>query len=123
LEFGGRKKEGGKGRIQGDFVIIFFVLVLQSNWLYVYLCKSVEVLSRNFVGGRTAVVLAVSGDFTWVINGNHCDNKVDLCHTFLKSTYALNLEEYFRSYRCLNPVRLLSKNRLQGVSCGLFGAI
>jgi hypothetical protein len=110
-------------RIQGDFVIIFFVLVLQSNWLYVYLCESVEVLSRNFVGGRTAVVLSVFWDFSWVVSGNHCDNQVELCHTFSKSTYALNSEVYFRSYRCLKPVRLLSKNRLQGVSCGLFGAI
>jgi hypothetical protein len=97
--------------------------VLQSNWLFVYLCESVEVLSRNFVGGRTAVVLSVSGDFLWVISGNHCDNQVELFHSFPKSTYALNSEVYFRSYRCLNPARLLSKNILQGVSCGLFGAI
>jgi hypothetical protein len=81
------------------------------------------VLSRIFVGGRTAVVLSVSGDFSWVISGNHCDNQVDICHTFPKSTYTLNSEVYFRSYRCLKPARLLSKNRLQGVSCGLFGAI
>jgi hypothetical protein len=117
----GRREE--RVRIQGDFVIIFFVLVLQSNWLYVYLCESVEVLSRSFVGGRTTVVLAVSGDFCRVISDNNCDNPVELCHTFPKSTYALNSEVYFRSYRCLNPIRLLSKNILQGVSCGLFGAI
>jgi hypothetical protein len=82
-----------------------------------------EMLSRNFVGRRIAVVLSVSGDFSWVISGNNCDNQVELCHTFPKSTYALNPEVYFRSYRCLNPARLLSKNRLQGVSCELFGAI
>ena len=117
----GRRRERS-GRIQGDFAIIF-LFVLQSNWLYVYLCESVEVLSRNFVGRRTAVVLSVFGDFSWVISGNHCDNQVEICHTFTKSTYALNSEVYFRSYYCLNPTRLLSKNRLQGVSCGLFGAI
>jgi hypothetical protein len=81
------------------------------------------VLSRNFVGGRTTVVLLVSRDFSWVISGNHCDNQVELCYTFPKSTYALDSVVYFRSYRCLNPARLLSKNRLHGVSCGLFGAI
>jgi hypothetical protein len=48
-------------------VIIFFVFVLQSIWLHVYLCESVEVLSRIFVGGRTAVVLSVSGFFSWVL--------------------------------------------------------
>jgi hypothetical protein len=116
---GGRREESG--RIQGDFVIISCFFVLQSNLLYVYLCESVEVLSRNFVGGRTTVVLLVSGDFLWVISGNQYENHVDLCHTFPTSTYALDSEVYFGRYRCLNLARLLSKNRLQGVSCGLFG--
>jgi hypothetical protein len=78
---------------------------------------------QNFVDGRTTVVLLVSWDFSWVISGNHCKNHVELCHNFPNSTYALDSEVYFRRYRCLNPVRLLSKNRLQGVYCGLFEAI
>jgi hypothetical protein len=80
------------------------------------------VLSRIFVGGRTAAVLVVSGDFSWVISGNQWENHVELCHTFPMSTYALDSELYFRRYRCLNLARLLSKNRLQGLSCGLFWA-
>jgi hypothetical protein len=96
--------------------------VLQSSWLHVYLCESVEVLSRIFEGGRTAVVLSVLGDFSWVISGNHYENHVELCHTFPTSTDALDSELYFRRYRCLNPARLLSKNILQGVSCGRFWA-
>jgi hypothetical protein len=65
---------------------------------------------QNFVGGRTTVVLLVSGDFSGVISGKHCENHEDLCHIFPTSTYALNSEVYFRRYRCLNPARLLSKN-------------
>jgi hypothetical protein len=44
--------------------------------------------------GRTTVVLAVFGDFSWVISDNQYDNYVDFCHTFPTSTYALN-----RSYK------------------------
>jgi hypothetical protein len=73
--------------------------VLQSNWLHVYLCESVEVLSRIFVGGQTAVVLSVSGNFSWVISGNQYENHVELCHTFPMSTYALDSELYFRTNR------------------------
>jgi hypothetical protein len=65
---------------------------------------------QNFVGGRTAVVLLVSGDFSGVVSGNHCENHVELCHIFPKSTYTLDLEVYFRRYRILNSARLLSKN-------------
>jgi hypothetical protein len=78
------------------------------------------VLSRNFVGGRTTVVLEVSGNFSCVIGGNQWDNHVELFHTFSTSTYALDSELYFRRYRCLNPGMLLSKNILQGLSCGWF---
>jgi hypothetical protein len=74
-----------------------------------YVCELVEVLSRNLVGGRTAVVLTVSGDFSWVIGDNQYDNHVELCHTFPTSTYALDSELYFSRYRCLNPGMLLSK--------------
>ena len=77
-------------------------------------------LSRNSVGGRTAVVLVISGNFSWVISGDQWENHVELCHTFLTSSYALDSELYFRRYRCLNPGMLLSKNRLQGLFCGLF---
>jgi hypothetical protein len=44
------------------------------------------------VGGRTAVVLAVSGKFSWVISDKQYENYVNLCHTFPTSTYALNSE-------------------------------
>jgi hypothetical protein len=45
LEFGGRKKEGGKEELK---VILWlsFLFVLQSNWSSVHLCDSVEVLSK-----------------------------------------------------------------------------
>jgi hypothetical protein len=50
------------------FVFVSCLIVLQSNRLYVYLCESIEVLSRNFVGGRTTVVLGISGNFSWEIS-------------------------------------------------------
>jgi hypothetical protein len=104
----GRRREE-RGRSQGDFVINSCLFVLQFNRLDVYVCELVEVVSRNFVGGRTAVFLAVSENFSWVISGNQWENHVELCHTFPTSTYALNSELYFRRYRCLNPGMLLSK--------------
>jgi hypothetical protein len=119
-ELVGRRKEE-KGGTQDDLEVIY-VFALKFNWLYVYLCESVDVLSRIFVRGRTEAVLVVSGDFSWVISGNKWKNHVELCHTFPTSTYALDLKLYFRRYCCLNPARLLSKNRLQGLSCGLFWA-
>jgi hypothetical protein len=45
-----------------------------------------------FVGGRTAVVLGISGNFSWAINGDQWENHVELCHTFPTSTYALDSE-------------------------------
>jgi hypothetical protein len=62
-------------------------------------------------GGRTAVVLAVSGDFSWEISGNQYENHVELCHTFPTSTYALDSELYFKRYRCLNPGMSLPKRK------------
>ena len=59
--FGGGKKGGRKG---GESKVIFCVYLLficaaiQLNRCCV--CELVEVLSRNLVGGRTAIVLAVS---------------------------------------------------------------
>jgi hypothetical protein len=50
------------------------------------------VLSRNLVGERTAVVLGISGNFSWAISGDQWENHVELCHTFPTSTYALDSE-------------------------------
>ena len=69
-------------------------------------------LSRNFVGGRTTVVLGISGNFSWVISGDQWVNHVELCHTFPTGTYALDSELYFKRYRCLNPGMLLSKKQI-----------
>jgi hypothetical protein len=71
------------------------------------------VLSRNFVSGRTAVVLVISGNFRGLISRNQWENHVELCHTFPMSTYALNLELYFKRYRCLNPGMSLPKRKKQ----------
>jgi hypothetical protein len=92
LEGGRRKKRRRKEGTQGDFRDHFVVFVLQSNWLYVYLCDLVEVLSRNLVGGRTAVVVGISGNFSWAISGYQWENHVELCHTFPTNTYALDSE-------------------------------
>jgi hypothetical protein len=83
----------------------------------------VAVQKTDFSGGRTAAVLAVSVDVSWVISVNNYENHVGLCLTFPTSTYALDSELYFKSYRCLNPGMLLpkrGKNRLLGLSCGPF---
>ena len=64
----GRRREE-RGRSQGDFVINSCLFVQQFNRLDVYVCELVEVLSRNFVGGRTAVVLVISGNFRGLISG------------------------------------------------------
>jgi hypothetical protein len=63
----------------------------------------------DFSGGWTAVVLAVSGHFSWVISDNQYDNHIGLCLIFSMSTYAVDLELYFKRYRCLNPDISLSK--------------
>jgi hypothetical protein len=85
----------------------------------------VAVQKTYFSGGRTAVVLAVSENFSWVISDNQYENHVGSCLIFPMSTYALDLELYFKRYRCLNPGMSLpkrKKNRLHGLSCGLFWA-
>jgi hypothetical protein len=64
------------------------------------------------VGGRTAVVLVISGNFRGLISGNQWENHVELCHTFPTSTYVLDSELYFRRYRCLNPGMLLPKKQI-----------
>jgi hypothetical protein len=48
-------------------------------------------------------------EFLWAISGDQWENHVELFHTISTSTYALDSELYFRSYRCLNPGMLLSK--------------
>jgi hypothetical protein len=63
-------------------------------------------------GGRTAVVLAVSGNFSWVINGDQWENHVEFCHTFPTSNYVLDSELYFRRYHCLNPGMWLSRKQI-----------
>jgi hypothetical protein len=115
------REEGRKerGRIQGDFCVylLFICAAIQLNRCCV--CELVEVLSRNLVGERTAVVLGISGNFLWEISGDQWKNHVELCHTFPTSTYALDSELYFKRYRCLNPGMSLPKRkkRLQGLSC------
>jgi hypothetical protein len=92
LEFGGRKKEGGREEPNVNLCLTFVVFVLQSIGLCVYFCELVEVLSRNFVSGWTAVVLGISGNFRGLISENQWDNHVEPCHTFPTSTYALDSE-------------------------------
>jgi hypothetical protein len=75
-----------------NLCLTFVVFVLQTIGLCVYLCESVEVLSKNFVGGWTAVVLGISGNFLRLISGKQWDNHVEICHTFPMSTYALDSE-------------------------------
>jgi hypothetical protein len=84
--------EEGRGRIQGDFCVylLFICAAIRLNRCCV--CELVEVLSRILVGGRTEVVLAVSGNFSWEINENQYGNHVELCHTFTTNTYTLNSE-------------------------------
>jgi lipoate-protein ligase A len=72
----------------------------------------VAVQKNRFSGGRTAVVLAVSGDFSWVISDNKYEKYVDICLTFPMITYALDSELYFKRYRCLNPGMLLPKKQI-----------
>jgi hypothetical protein len=64
------------------------------------------------VGGRTTVVLVISGNFSWIISGDQWENHVELCHTFPTSTYALDSELYFRRYHGLNPGMWLSKKQI-----------
>jgi hypothetical protein len=56
---------GGKEekRIQGDFCDYLFFICAAIPLNRCYVCELVEVLSRNLVGGRTTVVLVISGNF------------------------------------------------------------
>jgi hypothetical protein len=78
--------------------------------------RYVAVKKTDFSGGRTAVVLAVSGNFSWVISDNQYNNHVGLCLIFPMSTYALDLELYFKRYRCLNPGMSLSKREKKQIT-------
>jgi hypothetical protein len=73
----------------------------------------VVVQKTDFSGGRTAVVLAVSENFSWVISDNQYENHAGPCLIFPTSTYALDLELYFKRYRCLNPGMSLPKREKQ----------
>jgi hypothetical protein len=77
-------------RASSNIYLLFICAAIQLDRCCV--CELVEVLSRNLVGGRTTVVLAVSGNFSWVISDKQYENYVELFHTFPTSTYALNLE-------------------------------
>jgi hypothetical protein len=57
------------------------------------------------------VVLAVSENFSCVISVNQYGNHVGICLIFPMSTYALDLELYFKRYRCLNLGMSLSKRQ------------
>jgi hypothetical protein len=54
-----------------------------------------------------------SRDFWEFFVRNQWENHVELCHTFPTSTYALDLELYFKRYRCLNPGMSLPKRKKQ----------
>jgi hypothetical protein len=73
---GRREEEKGGGGIQGDFCVYLFYICAAIQLNRCCVCKLVEVLSRNLVGGRTTVVLAVSGNFSWVINGDQWEKHV-----------------------------------------------
>jgi hypothetical protein len=70
ISIGVWREEGGREEPKVNLWLTFVVFVLQSIGLCVYLCESVEVLSRNFVSGWTAVVLGISGNFRGLISGN-----------------------------------------------------
>ena len=76
-------------------------------WIRLCCCPK----KTDFSGGWTAVVLAVSGNFSWVISVNQYGNHVGICLIFPMSTYALDLELYFKRYRCLNLGMSLSKRQ------------
>ena len=61
-------------------------------------------------------MLAVSGDVSGVISVNQYENHVGLFLIFPTSTYALNSELYFKSYRCLNPRMSLLKSEKKQIA-------
>jgi hypothetical protein len=65
----------------------------------------------------------VSGNFSLVISVNQYDNHVRLCLIFPMSTYALDLELYFKSYRCLNPGMSLSKREKKQITGFILWAV
>ena len=69
ISIGVWREEEGREEPKVNSCLTFVVFVLQSIGLCVYLCESVEVLSRNFVSGWTAVVLGISGNFRGLISG------------------------------------------------------
>jgi hypothetical protein len=92
LEGGRRKKGRRKGGTQGDFKIILFSICAAIQLITCLPMRIGIGAVQIFVGGRTALVLADSGDFSWEISDNQYDNHVEICHTFPTSTYALDSE-------------------------------
>jgi hypothetical protein len=92
LEGGRRKKGRRKGGTQGDFKIILFSICVAIQLITCLPMRIGIGAVQIFVGGRTVVVLGISGDFSWEISDNQYENHVDLCHTFPTSTYALDSE-------------------------------
>jgi hypothetical protein len=88
------REEGRKerGRTQGDFCFYLLFICAAIQLIRCGVCDWVEGLSRILGGGRTAVILAVFGFFSWGVNGNQFGNHVELWHTFPTSIYALNSE-------------------------------
>jgi hypothetical protein len=84
-----------------DLDLYFKISLFESGY--------VAVKKTDFSGGWTAVVLAVSGNFSWVISINQYGNHVWVCLIFPMTTYALDLKLYFKRYRCLNLGMSLSK--------------
>jgi hypothetical protein len=67
---------------------------------------------QKFCGWASSSSYSDFWSFSWVISGDQWKNHVELCHTFLTSTYALDSKLYFRRYRYLNPGMLLSKKKI-----------
>jgi hypothetical protein len=59
----------------------------------------------------------------WVISDNQYDNHVGLCLIFPMSTYALDLELCFKSYRCLNLGMSLSKREKKQITGFILWAV
>jgi hypothetical protein len=88
------REEGRKerGRIQGYVCVHLLFICAAIQLIRWCVCDWVEGLSRILGGGWTTIVLAVSGHFSWEINGNQFGDHVELCITFPMNIYALNLE-------------------------------
>jgi hypothetical protein len=98
-----------KGRTQGEFVIIFCCLCAAIKLIICLPMRIGRGAVQKFCGWANSSSSSDFWNFSWVISGDQWENHVELCHTFLTSTYALDSKLYFRRYRYLNPGMLLSK--------------